>query len=272
MLLRLLNRQFPTDWNGIFSVASKLTIMNMRVLLAIVFCSTLFGCNQSRYSQLKKENDSLKVEIENRKHILTVLKDASILLDSIDQSRNADLELRKSRVDERLVALHQYVQQSEERVGKMEKELRSARLESNAYLLMVDALKGELGIRVDEVYGLEESVGTYHRENRSLAANVTDYQKLVLDLKDQIAEKHRKLDELENEVVSMENKLNLSEAEREYARAQRIERVSRKIMWAPEKKRETMREALEVYKKALVLGKKEAQQNIAMLEDALLPG
>jgi chromosome segregation ATPase len=272
MLLWLLKQHFATGWNKIFSIVSKLTIMTMRLLLVVVFCSALFSCRQSQYSQLKKENDSLKVEIENRKQVLAMLEEASVMLDSIDNARNAHAELRKSSVDKRLSSLHEYVKESEALVVKMQKELRSARLESNAYLLMVDALKGELGIRVDEVYGLEESVGSYHRENKSLAANVTDYQRLVLDLRDQIAEKHEKLAALENEVVSMENKLNLSEAEREYARAQRIEVMSRRIMWAPEKKRETMREALEVYKKALVLGKKEAQQNIAMLEDALLPG
>jgi chromosome segregation ATPase len=245
--------------------------MNMRVVVVAAFCSVLFSCKHSDYTQLKKENDSLKAEIESRKEILTVLKDASIILDSIDQSRHAHTAARKLRVSERLASLHEYVKQSEEKVISMQKQLTSARYETSAYLLMVDALKGELGIRVDEVDGLERSVSAYDHENKNLVANLTDYEKLVLDLKDQIAEKHRKLDELENEVVSIENKLNLSEAEREYARAQRIELLGRRMLLAPSKKKETMREALEVYKKALVLGKKEAEENIASLEVALLP-
>ena len=52
-------------------------------------------------------------------------------------------------------------------------------------------------------------------------------------------------------------------------RAQAIETAAERTRLAPRKKKETIKEALDLYKKALSLGKNEAQAKITELEDRL---
>ena len=61
----------------------------------------------------------------------------------------------------------------------------------------------------------------------------------------------------------------MSEADAYYARAQAVEEAANRTKLAPRKKKETLREAVELYKKALSLGKNEAQDNITSLEKKL---
>jgi len=48
-----------------------------------------------------------------------------------------------------------------------------------------------------------------------------------------------------------------------------VEEAANRTKLAPRKKKETLREAVELYKKALSLGKSEAQDNITALEKKL---
>ena len=61
----------------------------------------------------------------------------------------------------------------------------------------------------------------------------------------------------------------VSEGDAYYMRAQAIETAANRTRLAPRKKKETMKEALELYKKALSLGKSEAQAKIDQLEKRL---
>jgi hypothetical protein len=58
----------------------------------------------------------------------------------------------------------------------------------------------------------------------------------------------------------------MSEADAYYARAQAVEEAANRTKLAPRKKKETLKEAVELYKKALSMGKTEAQAKIDELE------
>ena len=58
----------------------------------------------------------------------------------------------------------------------------------------------------------------------------------------------------------------VSEADSYYARAQAVEEAANRTKLAPKKKKETLKEAIELYKKSLSLGKEEAQAKITELE------
>jgi hypothetical protein len=57
----------------------------------------------------------------------------------------------------------------------------------------------------------------------------------------------------------------MSEADAFYARAVAMEEAANRTKLAPRKKRETLKEALELYKKALSLGRTDAQKKIDQL-------
>jgi hypothetical protein len=61
----------------------------------------------------------------------------------------------------------------------------------------------------------------------------------------------------------------MSEADAYFARGQAVEEAANRTKLAPRKKKETYREAVELYKKALSLGKNEAQDKITELEKKL---
>ena len=239
--------------------------MVLRILAGILCVACLVSCNRPDYATLKQENDSLRAEITERQHILAVLAEAKQLLDSIDQNRNKTVG--DEHIVQRLAEVNEYVKSSEANLVSMEKDLTQSKWEANSYLMMLDALKGELGIRVDEVTILEDSMTDFHSENEALVFHLSQKEQMILQLREDIVKKHQQLNDLEGEVVSMETKLNLSEAEKTFARAQEVELSGRKMLLAPQKKRETLKEALELYKKAFGLGKKEAGENISLLED-----
>jgi hypothetical protein len=241
--------------------------MRLQVLLAVVMSLAIAGCKNQRYSHLKKENDSLRAEIEARHQTLMMLHNAEVLLDTIEMNMRSRED--ESEILPRLEAVCSYVKVSEESILKMQKELQASRYEANAYLMMVDALKGELGVHIDKSDIMEDSVGGYVSSNAELVTNLSMQERMILDLKRDIEHRHQQLNKLEQDVTELEAYIDISDAEREYARAQRVELIGRKMLLSPQKKRETMREALEIYKKAYVLGKKEARENIAVLEDAL---
>jgi hypothetical protein len=58
----------------------------------------------------------------------------------------------------------------------------------------------------------------------------------------------------------------VSEADSYFARAQAVEEAANRTKLAPKKKKETLKEAVELYKKALSLGNQQAQAKITELE------
>ena len=90
-------------------------------------------------------------------------------------------------------------------------------------------------------------------------------QDQMTDLQSQVATKQEELALLQAKVDEMIENFKVTEAEAFYARAKSVEEAARRTRLAPHKKRETYREAIELYKKALSLGKKEAQANIDAL-------
>ena len=86
------------------------------------------------------------------------------------------------------------------------------------------------------------------------------------DLQNKITAKQQELALLQAKGDEMIENFKVSEAEAFYARAKSVEEAARRTRLAPHKKRETYREALELYQKSLSLGKKEAQANIDALQ------
>lgn len=231
---------------------------------------SLVSCNKEA-ERLKAENDSLRHELNTRYSVVVTMRDVKVLIDSIDHSRNVlkvDLDQGTSYEDfsDRLKDINQYVIKTEEKLTLIENELRQTKGEASAYMMMVAALKDELLIRADEIAKLEEQVNNYKSENKGLIQTVKVQQDALTDMHTQIAVKQQELSLLEAKVTELVDNFQVSEAEAFYARAKAVEEAANRTKLAPHKKKETYREALELYKKALSLGKAEAQEKITLLE------
>jgi chromosome segregation ATPase len=245
--------------------------MTYKSLLPALFVAmfALASCNQKENQILRAENDSLRGELVSRNDMVAVMKDVKFLIDSIDVSRKAlrnDLGdgMTYDNFTTRLRDINSYVKNTQDRLTKVEKQLGKSDRNANAYLMMVDALKSELSIRIQEVASLESAVSEFKKE--SLMNQVKLQQTEMAEMQNKIEAKQEELAILDAKVKEMVGTFKMTEADAYFARAQAVEEAANRTKLAPRKKKETYRESLELYKKALSLGKKEAQSKIRNLE------
>ena len=92
----------------------------------------------------------------------------------------------------------------------------------------------------------------------------------IADKQTQIEAKTQELAFIEARVQELMIQSKVSEADAYYfTRAVAVEEAANRTKLAPRKKKETLKEAVELYKKALSLGKNEAQAKIDELEKRL---
>jgi chromosome segregation ATPase len=242
------------------------------VVIIVVIGLSVSGCNSKRIAELEAQNDSLRNEIKAKSFMSAGMREVNSLLDSIDINRNllrSELKNVESAEElaSRLKEINNYVKRSEEKIATIEALLRSSRNEAYAYTMMVDALKGEVVIRDGEVIHLTSVVTDYQSANQNLLDSVKYHEGKVTDMHLSISEKQQQLALLESKVHTLESDFRMTEAEVYYARARLLEEAARRTRLAPQKRKQTFTEALELYRKAYSLGKEEAKVNIQLLED-----
>ncbi len=102
---------------------------------------------------------------------------------------------------------------------------------------------------------MQEQVEKYRNENQNLITTVGMQEAELTDKQSQIETKTQELALIEARVQELMIQGKMSEADAYYARAQAVEEAANRTKLAPRKKKETLREAVELYKKALSLGK-----------------
>ncbi len=230
------------------------------------------GCtSKENLSQLQAENDSLRNELITSRRMLLTLGEVGSLIDSIDENRNA---LRVNIVEgtpyysytARLQEINNYVKRTKQKINDLEKSFRDSNNESEAYQMMIAALKDELSISVDEIRAMETRVNTVLKENKNLNQTVKLQQVSLEDFQFQLDAKYEEVKLFELHIQELTNKLQITEANAYFAQAQAIELAAKRTKLAPNKKRQTYQQALELYKKALAAGNPEAKNKIIALE------
>lgn len=242
---------------------------------SILIVILLFGgCNSKEVTRLQIENDSLRNELNARYHVLTNLTDVRALLDSIDANRNSlRTDLSKGTSYEEFAArlrdINEFVKLSEDKINVIQSSLKTSQNEAAAYLMLVDALKNEVQIHVEEITRLSEEVTKYEEQNLGLKEAIVLKEDEVKQINIKITEKQQELLLLESRIEAMAKDSKVTEADAYYARARAVEEAANRTRLAPQKKRDTYKEALELYKRSLSLGKEEARRDIADLEEKI---
>jgi chromosome segregation ATPase len=241
------------------------------VLPAIVL---LAACDSKEKEQLRTEVDSLRRELQTTQEMAQTLTEVGTLMDSIDASRQL---LRVNMVEgttyddysSRMEDLNAYVKESQEKIARLEQALRKSNANSNAFSATIKQLKADLEARTNDLVLLQEQVERYRSENENLV-NVVDLQEAEIEDKQaQIEAKSQELALIEARVQELMIQSKVSEADAYFTRAQAVEEAANRTKLAPRKRKETLKEAVELYKKALSLGKTEAQAKISDLEERL---
>lgn len=240
-------------------------------ILVLAIIPFLFSCDTKEKTALQVKVDSLTVQLTASKQAEASLNEVGILIDSIDASRKS-LQLKMveggSYADyvNRLQAINLYVQETELKLAALEKSTANSSKESAA---SVRRLKADLAKRSEEIVELQKQIATLRDENLAVWVKVNRKDSL-LSIKDQVIKVN------ESDIVSLERLVNDTQTENKiavanlyYDQAQALEMAANRTQFAPRKKKEARREALELYRLSLSLGKVEAQARIDDLEKKL---
>ncbi len=245
--------------------------MLKKLLFAIPVVALFAACDNGEKVALQSKVDSLKVELEASQKVAATLTEVGVLMDSIDASRQL---LRVNMVEgttyddykSRMKDINGYVKDTQKKIDDLESSLKKSNSNAASYSKQLKKLKNDLESKSKEIASLQEQVDKFRSENQNLITTVGMQEAELSDKSAQIETKNQELALIEARVQEMMIQSKMSEADAYFARGQAVEEAARRTQLAPRKKKETYKEAIELYKKALSLGKTEAQEKITALE------
>jgi len=237
-------------------------------LTGIVF----MGCGGGEKEKLQMAVDSLTQQLEASKQVANILQEVGVMMDSIDANRQL---LRVNMIEgttysdytARMKDINEYVKESQDKIEALERALKKSRGTSNVFSATIKKLKADLDARNKEILALQEQVDKYRNENQNLIQTVSLQEAELGDKEAKIIEKEQELALIEARIQELMIQSKMSEGDSYYARGEAIEEAANRTKLAPRKKKETYREAIEMYKKALSLGVAKAQAKISELEE-----
>lgn len=240
------------------------------VLWMGLFSVVLSSCHKDENVQLRKEVDSLKWVLESSQNVEFQLNEIDDLLDSIDANRKI---LRATVVQDpeyrgyanRLRDLNFHIRDTQLKI----EELEQASSKVKELLIAVQTLQTELALQADQFSALQKK-GKLHRGEMDSMKRVVTHRDSLLNTREEVI-KIKEADIAALETLIRENEENVKRemSELYYAQAEALEIAADRTNFAPQRKKETLREAIELYKISLSLGKVEAQEKIEVLEKKL---
>ena len=242
-----------------------------KLLIIMSFGALLTGCNQAENTKLKSQVDSLQVELQTSQEMAKTLQEVGTMMDSIDQSRQL---LRMNMVEgttftdynARMKDLNNYVKDTQSKISDLEKSLKKSKANANAFSATVKKLKADLEQKNGQIALLQQKVDELGNQNENMKITIDMQEAELNDKQTQIETKTQELALIEAKIQELMIQSKMTEADSYYARAQAVEEAANRTKLAPRKKKDTLKEALELYKKSLSLGKTEAQAKIDELE------
>lgn len=240
---------------------------NLFFFLAIAL--VLASCD-NKSEKLQTQVDSLKAELQTNQKFVQTLQDVGVLMDSIDANRQL---LRVNMVEgttysdytARMKDINNYVKDTQGKIEDLEKTLKKSKSAANQYAATIKKLKADLETKNQEIAKLQELVASLGNENQNLITTNNLQQAEINDKSAQIEAKKQELALLEEKIQQVQVQSKVSEADSYFARAQAVEEAANRTKLAPRKKKDTYKEAIELYRKSLSLGKTEAQAKIDAL-------
>ncbi|MBL7864974.1 MAG: hypothetical protein JNK10_08875 [Cyclobacteriaceae bacterium] len=247
--------------------------MKGSMLLVLSAVGLMVSCDIDRVEISRASLDSLRNEVTVSRQMSQTLAEVGALIDSIDANRSV---IRTNMLEgasyatytSRMVDINQYVKKTEARIVALERTARKST--DGAYKAVIKRLRADLDQRNHEVAALKETVEHYRDQNSGLVQTVSLQKAELEDKLSQIKAKQIETAQLQDQVAQLVTKARIDQGEALYARATAVEETAKRTHFAPKKKKQTQKEALELYKLALFYGKEEAVNKISALEKVVL--
>ncbi len=240
-------------------------------ILAFGLAAALSSCGTKERTQLQLKVDSLNYALTESKKAEVAINEVGIMLDSIDANRHA---LRVNIVGgisyadyiSRLKDINTNIKESQAKLAALETNLKNTKGASAA---TIRRLKTDLDARSQEIVALQMDVVTLREQNRNLFANGNMKDSIISSKDEVIKLKNADVASLEGLVQDINDQNRIKVANLYFAQAQALEVAANRTKFAPRKKKETRREALELYKLSFSLGNMDAEAKIQALEKEL---
>lgn len=240
------------------------------VIIAAVAATFLMSCG-AETERLKSQVDSLQTELALNRQMAQTLQEVGTLMDSIDANRqllrvNVIEGTTYSDYSARMKDLNNYVKETQSRIGDLEKNLKKSKGNNNAFAATVKKLKADLEKKNEEITLLQSRVDELGNLNENMKVTIDMQEAELNDKQASIDAKTQELALIEARIQELMVVSKMSEADSYFARGEALEEAANRTKLAPRKKKETYREAMELFKKALSLGNDKAQAKITALE------
>ena len=242
-----------------------------KLLIVAAIGALLTSCGGAENEKLKGKLDSLQNELQVTQQMAQTLQEVSTLMDSIDANRQV---LRVNMVEgttyaaytTRMKDLNNYVKETQSKIGDLEKSLKKSKSNANAFAATVKKLKADLEKKNVEITSLQQKVQDLGNQNDNMKITIDLQEAELNDKQSQIETKLQELALIEAKIQELMVLSKMNEADSYFARGQAVEEAANRTKLAPRKKKDTYREALELYKKSQSLGNDKAQARITELE------
>jgi chromosome segregation ATPase len=243
----------------------------MKNLILILSVVGLFSCGRHERERLTAQVDSLQYELNESQQATQTLMDVGMLMDSIDASRQL---LRSSMVEgttyndyvARMTDINNYVKETEKKIADLEKTTKKSLSKANSLAATIKKLRNELATANKEMESLQTLVAQYKSENGNLVQSISLKDGQLAEHEERVRVTQQEMTLLQAQLEEVRTATKQTEAEAYYARAQAVEETANRTKFAPRKKKESRKQALELYKLAFQMGKEEAQPKIEELE------
>jgi|SRR5690606_4039553 chromosome segregation ATPase len=244
--------------------------MTSRIILALPLVALLWSCEDKEKTRLQAQVDSLRTELQVSQQTNKEFEEVGALIDSIDASRQllrADVVEGTSYKDykNRLVSINNHIRETQAKIAELETTVKR----NSATQATIKRLKADLELRSQQIAALQEEVERFRGENANLSRSVNERDSLLAVNSETIKLREQDIAALETQVEETSTSAKNTQADLYFAQAQALETAADRTKFAPKKKKETIREALELYKMSLSFGKEEAQAKIDELEKEL---
>jgi len=240
-------------------------------ILAIGVAATLFSCGKKEREHLQTRIDSLSNALNESKKVEVAMSEVGAMLDSIDASRHAlhtKIVEGLSYADyvTRLKDINTNIRHSQMKLTELENSFKNSKRLSAA---AIHRLKEDLDLRAKEIVALQLDVASLREKNNGLVSTISKKDSIVSSRDEVIKLKNENVAALEASAVETNDKNRTKMAELYYDEAEALETAANRTHFAPRKKKDTRREALELYKLSFSLGNKDAEARIQELAKKL---
>jgi chromosome segregation ATPase len=247
--------------------------MMSRIIFILSVAGLLASCDYKTKKEqaLEAEADSLRNELAVNQQMTGILLQVGAIIDSIDASRDlvrTDLLEGNgaSNYVARLADIQQYIDDSQRRMEELERSLKKSKASAGQFQATIKQLKKDLEARSAEVRELTAAVARYQDENATLTSQVALQGAELSDKMELLTARQNEVAKLQADVNQLIEQSRFDLAEAYYRQAQALEEAARRTKLAPRKKKSTQKEALELYRLALLTGKSEAKEKVEKLE------